>query len=559
MCACIGALAVVHLPDISRLLGAPIATYGLITNGASIEAIVPGSPAARAGLRAGDRIDLALNSPLTREALTLEDLAPHPGSTLVLRLAVPRMRTVVLRAQSEPGSDGALIALRESLAFAPILLGAALLLVRPGRLTWLLFLLTLDAHAAPSTVAYFRVFTAPFEQFVLDLVQIITAVVATTAEVTFAFSLAGHAIRGWRIIPVVGAACVAIPQSLATTLNVWAPELTPVVTAPWLMILEQVLLFIFVMAGIADAYVNARGQVRGKMLWLAAGLLLATVLNTVDAVWTNDSYAIHTAFHVAPLAFVTLCAYVLLRTRVVDIRFAISRSLAYGAITAALVVAFAMVDLVMVHVVNEGRLALPFDIVIAIVLGFSIHNIQGRVDTLVDRVLFRARYLAAEGLARAAKAVLHVRSEHAVAEYAVDLPVRLLDLTGAALYRRRADGFVLTRERAWTHLPRRCEAEDPLCVYLTSDLEPIAVADVAVHTAWPKDVDLAVPFVLRRELHGFVVYGAHRDGTQIDATEQRSLVELVRSADLVYERIAMAEMERELTRLRGLVALHGQT
>lgn len=549
-------LALVHLGDLSRVFGDPIGSYGLVTDGTTVASVAPGSPAALAGLRPGEHIDLSSNPAPVRDELVLEDLAPHGNSRVLVRVTSPVPRVVHLEAAPESPSDGPLIVVRELLGFLPMLIAAALLFLRPSRLTWLLFLMTIDLHDVPSVVAYFRLFTSPGAQTALDVAQIVSFVVAKVAAVTFAFALAGHAIRGWRAVPVAGAAIVAVPAALATTLNGWMPSLTNVALNPTLQITEQVLLFAFVLAGVADAFLHTRVSARGKMAWLAVGLLVATVAGTVDGVlWAHyGSYAAHTALRAAPLIFLLLCAYALLATRVVDIRFAISRTVVYGSITAALVVIFAIVDLVLTHGIDEARLSLPLDIVIAVMLGFSIHNVQAHLDVFVDRILFHRRYLATNGLARAAKAVLHLGDGRAVAEYVVDLPVRLLELTGAALYRRHGRRFRLERAAHWDQLPRFCEADDPVCVYMIAEGDAVHLSDVAVRSEWPKDVVVAVPFILRRELHGFVLYGAHRDGAGIDAAEQRALADLVRGADVAYERIAVTEMEDELTRLRAVVA-----
>lgn len=554
VCGCVGGLAFVHLGDLSRVMGDPVGSYGLVTDGRVVAEVVPGSGAARAGLHPGERVDLSENAPLLREADVLEDFAPHGYSSLVVRVESPVPRTIAVRATPEDPSDAPLILTREALAFLPLLIAVVLLFLRPGRLTWLLFLMTLDMHGAPSTVAYFRLFTTPLAHLVLDMFQLAVAIAANMAAVMFAFSLAGHAIRGWRIIPVAGAAIAAIPQ--ARTLNEWMPGLTAIDLNGTAQMLSQILLFVFVLVGLVDAFVTTRERSRGKMLWLAMGLLVASVAAAIDGVlWANyGSYAAHTLLRAAPVGFLILCAYTLLATRVVDIRFAISRTIVYGGITASLIVVFALVDLLLTRGVDEARLSLPLDVVIAVILGFSIHNIQSRLDMLVDRVLFRRRYLAGEGLARAANAVLQVRDDSAVAEYVVDLPVRLLDLTGAAVYRRGTKGFKLEREVECTHLPRRCDENDPLCIYLTAELAAVHLADIPMHREWPSDVSLAIPFVLRGELQGFVVYGAHRDGTEIDANEERALMELARNADLAYERIAAKAMEAELIRLRAQLA-----
>jgi hypothetical protein len=354
----------------------------------------------------------------------------------------------------------------------------------------------------------------------------------------------------------VGAVIVAVPEMLAFTLNEWMPSLTPIATNQTLGVVEQVMLFAFVISALLDAFYRTRESARGKMLWLAAGLLVATVCSTIDAVlWSNyGSYAAHTALRVATLLFPFLSAYALLATRVVDIRFAISRTIIYGGITAALIVVFSIVDLLLTRGLAQGQLSLPFDVVIAVALGFFIHNIHTGLDAFVERVLFRKRFLAAAGLARAAHAVIHAHNERAVGEYVTEVPVTLLELTGAALYRRDQKGYALDRTAGWRHLPSHCAEDDPLCLYLAAELSPVRPSDLPVHREWPKEAVLAIPFLLRRELGGFVIYGAHRDGTEIDASEERELRELVKSADLAYERIATIAMEEELMRLRALVA-----
>lgn len=537
-------------------MGDPIGSFGLITDGRSIQQVLPNSAAQRAGLRAGERIDLSRNTFLVREGLILEDFGAHAGSLLTVRVLAPQPRTLVLRALPESSFDYPLIWLRELLAFVPIAIGAILLLLRPSAITWWLFLMMLDAHQAPSTVAYYRLFTSPLAWFGLDLFQIIVGAVAKVAQVMFAFSLAGSAVRGWRIVPVVGAAIVAVPQMFGVTLNEWMPGLTQIGTSQGLQMLEQVLLFAFVLSALADAFRHTRESARGKMLWLAAGLLVATVCNTIDAVlWSNyGSYAAHTALRVATLIFPFLSAYALVATRVVDIRFAISRTIIYGGITAGLIIVFSIVDLLLTRGLSQGQLSLPLDIIIAVALGFFIHNIHAGLDAFVERVLFRKRFLAAAGLARAAHAVIHAHDQRAVGEYVTEVPVTLLELTGAALYRRDQKGYTLDRTAGWRHLPSRCTEDDPLCLYLAAELSPVRPSDLPVHREWPKEAVLAIPFLLRRELGGFVIYGAHRDGTEIDASEERELLELVKSADLAYERIATIAMEEELTRLRALVA-----
>ncbi len=554
ICFFVFGLALIHLPDLVRIFGAPNGNYGLYTNpaGTAVRIIKAGSSSARSGLHVGDRIDLNANAPIVRDGIISgPNIALHADSIAIIRVTAPIRRTIVLRADPEPVSNYPLLVLRELFLFIPIAIGSMLLLMRPSPVTWWFFFMMLGAHDAPVSVAYYRLFPGPAAHDVMRAFRSVIGNGASFAMVMFAFSLGRRQLLGWRLVPIASAALLNAIYFFQGAFVSWAGFGTTIDTA------ANIVNFTLVLVGLADAYISVQRASRGKIIWLAVGLLVLAVSSTIDSIVWPDyaSYATHTALSAVTLLFPFLCAYVLLSTRVVDIRFALSRTVVYGVITASAIAIFALIDVFLSRGVDQGRLSLPIDIVVAIALGFFVHNIHRHVDAIVDRLLFRRRYAAEVGLARAAKAVLHVGNDGVVGEYLVHLPVSLLDLTGAALYRHRDGRFALERHAGWEHAQTDYLDDDPLCVYLAAELGPVHPSEVPFHRDDTlQHAALAIPLVLRRQFQGFVLYGAHSDGATIDPEENRALMQLASNATVTYDHLTAAAMEAELLRLRSVVA-----
>jgi len=247
--------------------------------------------------------------------------------------------------------------------------------------------------------------------------------------------------------------------------------------------------------------------------------------------------------------------YAIFRERVIDINFVVSRTLAYGLLTTAIVGIFALLDLFLSRTM-EARFSLPVDIVVALVLGFFFHALRRRIDAGVDRVVFRKRHVAETRLARAAKAVVHVEDAAAIPDYLTRLPVEVLDLTGAALYMRSGTRFALEQDCGWKHAPAQTlSASDPLVAFISAELAPVRIGDVPMQTEHADRHDspvLAIPLVFRRELAGFVLYGAHDDGADLDGDDERALVPLVNNAAITYDHLEAQALREEIARLRSL-------
>ena len=142
-----------------------------------------------------------------------------------------------------------------------------------------------------------------------------------------------------------------------------------------------------------------------------------------------------------PSVLMPICiAYAVFRLRVLDVNFVLNRALVYGVLSLGVVTMVSILDWLFSRVVAIGRLAVGFELLTAIGIGFLLDRINRSVESFVESVFFRRRRLAERYLRRAASALPYATDEAAIADGLVQVPVDAIDLAAAALYRRSAGG-----------------------------------------------------------------------------------------------------------------------
>ncbi len=546
---------VMNLPDLVRTMGYPNGDIGFRTDGTSATIVTPDFPAWRAGVRAGDRLDLSRLT-LPQRSSVIGGYLPSPGDAAQIGFwHGGKYRRATLIAVAEP-TRSAFIIIREVVFLIPMLIGVFLVLLRPSPITWGFFLFSLTAGGSPpNSVSTSRFFGDWNLQLVLLLSFIFCNVILPKIGlVLFAFSLARRAFTPWIWAALGGTLLLG---AIEVTPQFAHPELSGNGSWPALAAFCEIAAAAIALAGLVYAYMHVAVRLRQRLHWIAAGFILWIIVDVADALlWpAYESYALHTMIDASQIIFPLTVTYAIFRERVIDINFVVSRTLAYGLLTTAIVGVFALLDLFLSRTM-EARFSLPVDIVVALVLGFFFHALRGRIDAGVDRVVFRKRHVAEMRLARAAKAVVHVEDASAIPDYLTRLPVEVLDLTGAALYMRRGNGFTLEQDCGWKHTPARTlSSSDPLVAFISAELAPVRVGDVPMQTEHPDRHDapvLAIPLVFRRELAGFVLYGAHDDGADLDGDDERALVPLVNNAAVTYDHLEAQALREEIARLRSL-------
>jgi hypothetical protein len=248
--------------------------------------------------------------------------------------------------------------------------------------------------------------------------------------------------------------------------------------------------------------------------------------------------------------------YAVLRQRVVDVQFAISRTLVFGAVSTLALVFLAAVHWLLGRLIEQSGLAIGLEGLAAIGLGLVLHRASHGITVLVDRVLFRKHHRAEERLRRVTAALPYASDERAIAEALVTEPVRNLNLASAALFYRDSPEGPLKRVLAqgWNDAHAAgLEADSLLVRYLQAEHEPLKLDDSQLLPAGvPEGAGLpvlAIPIVNQHVLAAVVLYGAHSNHTLLDPDEIELLHALAKAAATSHSQVRIAMLQREVAAL----------
>ena len=386
---------------------------------------------------------------------------------------------------------------------------------------------------------------------------------ASCALVTiFALRFPSNRLEGWRIPANRAAVALAIILPLAW-FGVFGRIVFLGLPSQWLfdrLVNFTSIVYLAAAAIFIATLVRSHGDERQRMRWI----LVFPVVLLLRVAAINIPYSLPDWFS-GLLTALGVCvpltvAYAVIRQRVFNIQFAISRALIYGAITTIIAGTFLLLDWFMGKEFAQTQLTLTAEIIVALALGSSLSMLHHGVDRFVDGTFFRARHEAEKRLARAAVALSRADSHQMVDRFLVHEPVQALDLTSGALFHRdHAEGrFVREIAAGWSAGDVGELAEDdPLVLHLLAEGVPIRLADVRWSTEDLPSIGnsvLATPVLLRDELLTIVLYGPHHNGSDIDPDEVRSIVKLAESAGATYDHIEARMLRAEVESLKRELA-----
>lgn len=552
--------------------GAPHALYGwnLGSDGQTLTYIVPGDPAATAGLQVGDRVDWAALPLVARANLAIVE-AVSPGSQIDVTVSrsTGRRTVRIVPKPWPPIFENASRALTIAGLFLAVV---AIMLVwfRPSRMTWG-FLLSSLFWAYPTSIRWLWAQSAPGK----------FAIAEPAASLLFGAYAAGILIFMSRfpsdrpLGPLRLLDRAAIPFGLLVAAIGFYIDFSILYSAGapvgWALFatqsLIQVLLFAVALAALITTYVLTRSCDRQRVV----PVLIAFAFYVSSSIAHNIYSAVHTnavasamqyllmAFSMAVLAVAV--AYAIVRHRVFDISFAISRTVVYTILTSIVVGVLALIDFVSSKLLERLQIAILLEICAALAFGIWLNVLHARVDRFVDSVLFKRRHLAEARLDRTGRALMHAESTTLIDEALVFEACDSLALTSAAVFRRDgAQTFVRTLSRAWEESQLdSIPLDDHLAANLFSELEILLLADVRwQHEDVPRGIAqplLAAPLTVRHQLLGFVLYGGHTGGEAIDPDEQHTLWQLACAAAAAYEHVHAKTLLAENNELRAEVTL----
>ena len=347
---------------------------------------------------------------------------------------------------------------------------------------------------------------------------------------------------GFIVIIGLGAALM-IGGPIVFVMNGWADLVLPVTgiifTASYMV--PAVLLLL--------SYTPANLAQRLRIRWL----LLSTLLLYVSVFFSNSTLLDIATSNVVQSAFFILSmsgfVYTVLRHRVIDVAFVISRALVYTATTSIIIGIFAAMNSLVAHAALGQGANLFLELAIPLTLGIGFNTLRTHLDYYVSRFLFRRRY----------------RAEAALNEFAqscafIDKPGRLLDLTveevfkqssaqGVALYERDNEGYTQVRHRGSQAFPVRVETDDPAFIRLRAGHHAVDLHERASTLGGDGYV---FPLSVRGTVIGVLVCGP-RPGEQYTADERKLLAHVAHQVGAALHALRVQESMQRLEAKARLV------
>jgi hypothetical protein len=304
-----------------------------------------------------------------------------------------------------------------------------------------------------------------------------------------------------------------------------------------------------------------RARLKWAMLGITASFLafnisfLLTVARSVLPNMLSGSALTphHWVASASSVIIVLAIGYAVLRQRVVDVQFAVSRTVVYGVVSTIVVVFLAVLHWLLGRQIEHSGLAFGLEGLAAVGLGLVLHRASHGINMTVDRVLFHKHHAAEERLRQVTAALPFATTEQSIAEAIVVEPARNLELASAALFYRESAEGPLQRVLAVGWGEAHASSLDPesfLVRYLQAEHAAVRVDDeqqwlppgMPEGSAHPV---LAIPIVSQHALNAVVLYGSHVNGTLPDPDEVVLLEALAKAAATSHQQVRIATLMRE--------------
>ncbi len=523
-------------------------------------------------LRTGDRIDLGAMTPPQRFSLT----APPSDAQMTVRV-IRGGRTFPVHISATPPDYSRRTILARDIGvplsfFLSLGLASALFLMRPRPITLAFYVYTM--------LMLVKVYQTPLDlaawplNVVSDLAIQVVYPAAQIMILIFAQRLYGRPSRAWPWI--IGSALVLSVLVFIAWVDpiVWLTFQRFGIPGPTRIMMSglDTLLLVVVLCGLAYIASGATAIDRRRVTWVVAGIALAPILdltwavNDIVSALVGDTLTALLIINVwtdalAPwfgLLGVIFVLYGFLSQRVVDFRFVIGRAVLYGATTLVLVLMFGVIEWWAEQIFESTRPALYVSLAAALLIGFTMKAVHGRIEDFLNSVFFREQRHAEQALSRAARALANTSSEKTVVEFLIAEPVHVLGLTSAALFLAQGErngAFERIAAEGWNHDEvERIDSEDPLIVALRADLAAIQLdgrqlVGIKSLPGGRKAPSFVVPLIMRGNVFGFVFYGSRIDGASLTPAERSLLEAIALSAAAAYDHI---DADRSRVRIRTL-------
>ena len=575
------ALAMI-VPDFVRIVR-PLGSFGLATNADGLVYDVQGpfadeaeSPAWRAGLRVGDRLDLAaMRCPPFASVRCASNLALWGGVTYVLpgRQAALALaaeadrpaREVTLVAKSRPTSIAVdIVTVLTAIAGALVVLGAAYLVwIRPGPMTWGFFAYVMYFNPGQQFQFLAWLQQWPWALFAQDVASCLLQAAAYAGLILFALRAPVDRTEGrWRLVlralPALALVFLAVELMSLGSLFGFRTEIA----------MRAALIMGFLVSGAALAIlIGRRGDLSPRdyqrVRWVIWGCLIGLPAYLIAELWQETSLPSSlfgagsgTEDLVGYLYLVNgvLCLFVVEAVRrptVVSVWAPLRRATVLGLLLS--VPAFLLHE--KLNTVHEWTEMPEWAwIVLASILVFVISRAHEWMTELADRLFDWDLRRAERRLEEVGHDIRRAASVAEIERLLVEEPLKALRLASAAIFRHEEGTLRRSESIGWEarHRATLSDGEPPLPAVAPGAPFPIADAGAGLPGDLARPV-LAVPIGNPRRRFALAVYSAHELGTDLDGAERELLAQLARDAEIAYGQVEREALQREIDRLKGLI------
>ena len=581
------ALAIIA-PDFARL-ARPLGSFGFATNADGLIYDVKGpfateedSPAWRAGLRVGDRIDLAamrcvpVDTDICASTLTLWGgvtyVLPGRGASLIIAPSDGRpAREVSLVAKPRPRSlalDAVLLI--QQAAGVLVVLGAAYLVwIRPGPMTWGFFAYTIYFNPGQWFQFYAWLQQWPRALLAQDVASCVLQAAGYTGLLLFALRAPVDRCEGrWRMIEraLPALAVLFLAVALISLGSAFGYRTEFAMQASILTGFAVSIAAVGILLGrrrdlAPRDYQRIRWVIWGCLIGLPAYLIAEVSMETsLPATLFGEGPVTEDVTGLFYLVNGILCLFAVEAVRrptVVSVWVPLRRATALGLLLS--VPAFFVHE--ELNTINEWTNLPEWAWVLAAsALIFLISRAHEWLTELADRLFDRNFRRAEHHLAEIGRRIQWADSLEEVDRLLVDEPSRSLRLASAALFREEGGGLRRRASVGWgaADADRLAPAEPPLAGRL--DDGPFRLLG---RGADPPDVrlpaDLArpvlgVPVGNPRRCYALLLYGGHEEGTDLDEAERELLGRLARDAEISYGEVESMMLRERIDVLQSELA-----
>ena len=525
--------------------------------------LTSGGSAQRAGIKVGDIIDLDRLYPKRKTSFDpILSFRGMPGDRVdvpIIRRST-RLSIPVILGSEMPDSLSLDIAndVGYVIGALALLLGGWLVIQSPSLMTWSLYGFLVSASGGdPQALNRFG-----WTVSLVDNLLIALGGAAFAFIIVFATRAPNDAVSRWRTWFIISALALFALSLFSSAYPIVAWSIFGIshqfVFPPaWLPNVTTGAVYALTFSALIVNYAIARGSDRQRLKWIVLGVVLTIgpglIYQYVPSIeyrfWIRAALAVVSALGIAAIA------YAIVKGRIVDVKFVVSRAVVAAVLAGSIIIAFAIIDWLVSKHLQATRLGALTEIGLAIALGFWFSGLHRNVDRFVDQVFFRKRYAAEQQLILASHAVLHCTSIETIRDVLVDEPAAALDLASAALFEPvEGTTWHRTRETGWASASLDTLAgDDALLLHLQAEQVALRISSMrwrplGLPPANAQPV-LAVPVLARRRVIAIALYGEHTSGVDIDPDEIRAIEKVADAAGAAYDHVEAETFRRKYEEL----------